>query len=217
MALLACWRTLFGVRSPNRILVVASGSPRRRELLESLLGAVDAYAADVDETPRPGENAEKLVVRLAQAKAAVISDREPGRMVIGADTVVVIDGEILGKPVDQADARAMLRRLSGRSHHAVTGLAVTDGTVAATSAITTEVEFRSLSESDIDWYLASGEADDKAGAYGIQGLASLFVSRIDGSFQNVVGLPLADVDALLRSVGTALLDFDQRITLDRAG
>lgn len=205
------------MRSPNPILVVASGSPRRRELLESLLGAVDAQAADVDETPLSGESAEALVIRLAQTKAAVISAREPGRMVLGADTVVVVDSDILGKPVDRTEAALMLQRLSGRSHQAITGLAVTDGTIAAAVAITTAVEFRPLSDREIAWYLASGEADDKAGAYGIQGLASLFVSRIEGNYQNVVGLPLAGTDELLRSVGVELLDFDQRAPIEQVG
>ncbi len=200
----------------SRILMVASGSPRRRDLLESVLGTVEIDPPDINETPRSGERASELVMRLALAKASSVAERHPGRMVLGADTVVVVDDTILGKPDDRDDAAAMLRALSGRSHRVMTGVAVVCRSGAdcpaasATACEVTEVFFRTLTDADIAWYLRSGEADDKAGAYGIQGKASLFVDRIIGSYQNVVGLPLSVVDTLLQSLGARLLDFDQQ-------
>ena len=195
--------------------MVASGSPRRRELLEMILGTVDIDPADIDETPVEGESADDLVVRLAMTKAETIADRHPGRTVLGADTVVVVDGEILGKPIDLDDAAAMLRRLSGRTHQVMTGVAVVDSSrsVVTRGSICeiTDVRFRELGDPMIDHYLASGEADDKAGAYGIQGRASLFVEGIVGNHQNVVGLPVRAVDALMDSMGLALLDFEQPV------
>ncbi|MEZ5375254.1 MAG: Maf family protein [Acidimicrobiales bacterium] len=192
-----------------RPLLLASGSPRRRELLESVLGTIDIQAADIDETPRHGEAAADLVVRLAVEKAQAVAARHPSRTVVAADTVVVVDELVLGKPVDRSDAASMLRRLSGRTHQAITGLAVTADDRIECATEVTDVVFRPIGDADIEWYLASGEADDKAGAYGIQGRAALFVERIAGSYQNVVGLPLAAVDAVMRSMGFALLEFEQ--------
>lgn len=197
------------------MLLLASGSPRRRELLASVLGSIDVEAADIDETPRPGESAVELVVRLAEDKATVVAERHRGRTVIAADTVVVVDGAILGKPVDREDAAEMLRRLSGRVHQTITGIAVSrDGSCMSRIEVT-DVSFRPIDAAAIEWYLATGEADDKAGAYGIQGRAGLFIDRIDGSYQNVVGLPLAALDALMGSMGVALLDFEQPLRPDR--
>ena len=149
--------------------------------------------ADVDETPLPGESPLDLVRRLAVAKAAAV-DGDP---VLAADTIVEVDGEILGKPVDAADARRMLRRLSGRSHRVHTGVAVRSGEQVEVEVVTTIVTFVALTAESIDWYLATGEPFDKAGAYAIQGAGGVFVEAIRGSVSNVVGLPLATVARLL--------------------
>ncbi len=204
------------VMSRAPLLLLASGSPRRRELLELLLGSIDIEAADIDETPLAGEQAHDLVRRLAEEKCSVVARRHTGRTIIAADTVVVLDGDILGKPVDRHDAATMLRRLAGRRHQVISGIAVTHQTKRASVTETTEVVFRSLSDAEIDWYLGTGEADDKAGAYGIQGRAALFVERVEGSYHNVVGLSVASVDALMQSMGLDLLDFEQSVAAGRA-
>lgn len=161
--------------------------------------AFDVVVADVDETPRPNEQAADYVQRLAVDKARAVSPRAQGRRVLAADTVVVVDGAILGKPRDEDDARRMLGLLSGRVHSVLTGVALDDDVrVACTS-----VEFAPLSAEEIAWYVASGEPSDKAGAYAIQGLASRFVTRIDGSYSNVVGLPVALVYEMLSMVAAS--------------
>lgn len=194
---------------PSR-LVLASGSPRRRELLATLGLIFVVDAADIDETEFAGEDPSSYVVRLARSKAAHVAGRhEDGTIVIGADTTVEIDGMILGKPNDLAHAAGMIAALSGRTHRVHTGLAV----VVSGSGdpwvrlCTTDVTFRDLDESAIDRYVATGEPMDKAGAYAIQGHGGALVARINGNVQNVVGLPLAEllanpqVDALTRAVG----------------
>ena len=159
----------------------------------------DVDTADVDDTPRDGEAPHDYVRRLAEAKARAVAVRHPARLVLGADTTVVVDGTILGKPVDAADAGDMLRRLSGRSHQVLTGVAlVRDGRTVEVGVAVTDVWFAAMTEADIDAYVATGEPMDKAGAYGIQGRASCFVTRIDGSYSNVVGLPVALVHQWLR-------------------
>ncbi len=179
-------------------VTLASGSPRRRELLcEAGLDLV-VRTADVDETPRPGESADALVRRLSQAKAAAVGGQG---IVVAADTVVVRDGAILGKPVDEAEARSMLASLAGRTHQVVTGFAVIAGERAIVDAIETQVTFRALDEQLIADYVATGEPMDKAGAYGIQGLAGKFVQRISGSYSNVVGLPLVEVLQAIAELG----------------
>jgi septum formation protein len=185
-------------------LVLASASPRRRELLAGLGLRFDVRPADVDETPRPGEPPADLVERLAGAKAAAVgaSRRE---VVVAADTVVVADGDALGKPVGGDDAARMLRRLGGRTHHVLTGVAVRLGAALTSGVVSTEVTFRPLTEADIAWYVATGEPLDKAGAYAIQGVGGLFVERIDGSYHNVVGLPLAQLESMC-----ARMDIDLR-------
>jgi septum formation protein len=177
--------------------VLASASPRRRELLERLAVAVEVRPADVDETPRADESAADLVTRLAQAKVRAVA--RPGEVVVGADTVVVVDGEIFGKPLDEEDARRMLRALSGRTHEVVTGLAVANGAPEsiAVDVVVSQVTFVELSDADLAWYLATGEPFDKAGAYGHQGRAGRFVEAIDGSWTAIVGLPLAELATLL--------------------
>ncbi len=166
-------------------LILASASPRRAELLRAAGIQFDVLPADIDESVLPGESAEHHVRRLAEAKACAVLPRAGGRPVLSADTVVVVDGEILGKPADDGDARRMLRLLSGRSHEVMTGICLLRhegerGKQSSEVAVTT-VEFASLTDAEINWYVASGEPHDKAGAYAIQGLASRFVTRIDGS------------------------------------
>jgi septum formation protein len=183
--------------------VLASGSPRRAELLARLGLDPVVRPTDVDETPRCGERADDLVVRLATAKAAASAALGDGHdeVVLAADTVVTLDDEVLGKPRDRDDAAAMLRRLSGRTHDVVTGIAVVRGPVSAVTRVTTAVTFRQLDDAAVSWYLATGEPDDKAGGYGLQGAGAVLVSRVDGSDTNVIGLPLAESVELLRDIG----------------
>ena len=183
-------------------LVLASASPRRRELLAKLGLLPEIRPVNLDETPAPGEDARRYVERLAREKAAAAAG-EGAEILLAADTAVVLDGEILGKPADPEEARTMLRRLSGRAHEVLTGVALLETPKgAAVSAIEeTRVVFRTLDEEEIAAYVATGEARDKAGAYGIQGRAAVFVPRIEGSWSNVVGLPLELVDRLLRRLG----------------
>jgi septum formation protein len=181
------------------MLVLASASPRRAELLQAAGIQFTVRSKEVDESAREGESPEDYVMRLANAKAAAIIPVSEDT-VLGADTTVVIDGEILGKPVDAADARRMLRALSGRRHEVITGICLRRNARIITGLATTSVWFCVFSETDIDEYVASGEPMDKAGAYGIQGMASKFIDRIDGSYANVVGLPVALVFQKLREL-----------------
>jgi septum formation protein len=160
----------------------------------------DVIPAHVDERVRPSEPAEAYVRRVAADKARAIRQAHPDRIVLAADTTVVVDGEILGKPDDEDDARRMLRLLSGRTHQVLTAVSVAGPGEADvdTRLETTEVEFSRLNAAEIDWYMNTGEPMDKAGAYGIQGLASRFVTRIDGSYSNVVGLPVALVHEMVK-------------------
>lgn len=189
----------------NGRIILASASPRRAELLRSAGIDFDVVPANVDETRRPHETAGDYAARLAEAKARTIHSREGQRTVLAADTVVVVDAEILGKPVDEADARRMLGLLSGRTHDVLTAVSIFHpGEIVDTRVETTTVELVPLSGADIDWYVATGEPLDKAGAYAVQGLASRFIPRIDGSYSNVVGLPIALV---YRMLTTKLLAF----------
>jgi septum formation protein len=183
-------------------ILLASGSPRRRELLAQLRVRHEVLAVDADETPRPGESPAQLVIRLARLKALAGRARSAGQqMVLGADTVVAIDGAIFGKPVDEADALRMLAALSGRSHQVLTGVALAlpgDGPVLeATSQ--TEVRMRSISPAEAQAYWNAGEPQGKAGAYGIQGLGAVFIAHIAGSYTGVMGLPLYETAALLQA------------------
>jgi septum formation protein len=176
-------------------------SPRRADLLASAGYVFDVRPVDVDESVYPEEPPAVYVRRLAVTKAAAAAD--PSRndeVVLGADTTVVLEGEILGKPRDDEDAAAMLRRLAGRAHEVLTGVALRQGSRTVSEVARTVVQFTQLSEEDLAWYVRSGEPRDKAGAYGIQGLASRFIERIDGSYPNVVGLPVALVAQLLRQL-----------------
>jgi septum formation protein len=179
-------------------LILASGSPRRAELLTSAGFSFDVEPADVDETIHDGEAAENYVLRVAKDKARAIAQRQANpAVVLGADTVVVADGEILGKPRDREDAARMLALLSGRLHDVLTGVVVIDSGRERAAIERTIVSFLPLSPDDIAWYIDSGEPFGKAGAYGIQGRAARFIDRIDGSWSNVVGLPIATVARLL--------------------
>lgn len=182
-------------------IVLASASPRRRELLAAAGVACEVDPADVDESPEPGESPAACVERVARAKAEAVAPRHPGAAIIAADTAVIVDGEMLGKPEDTFDAARMLRRLGGRPHEVWTGVAVAADGQTAYDLVRTTVWMNTLSQAEIEWYVASGEPMDKAGAYAIQGLASRFIPRIEGSWSNVVGLPVATVLQLLRALG----------------
>ena len=182
-------------------LILASASPRRAELLRSAGFAFDVVPVNVDETPLAGEQPGACVVRLASAKARAVACRNPGTAVIGADTVVVVDGHLLGKPRDDADAANMLRMLSGRTHEVWTGVTICRDGQEASDAVVTRVHFLQMTTDEILWYVGSGEPRDKAGAYGVQGLASRFIDHLEGSYSNVVGLPIATVYRLLNQVG----------------
>lgn len=182
-------------------LLLASASPRRAGLLTAAGFSFDVVPADVDEEVLQGEEAEAHVLRLARAKVQAVTSVRPDSVILGADTVVVVEGEILGKPAGDHQAASMLRRLSGRSHEVLTGVAVRRGEREKSGVERTAVRFLPLSDQQIAWYISTGEARDKAGAYGAQGLASRFVERIDGSYTNVVGLPVPLVCRLLASLG----------------
>jgi septum formation protein len=182
------------------MLVLASQSPRRAEILRQAGFAFAVRPAEVDETPLAGEHAEDYVRRLAEVKALAVQ-ASPEDVVLGADTTVVIDGEMLGKPVNPADARRMLGLLSGRRHEVMTGICLRKGALELVRDWTvTHVWFTEMTTREIDEYVASGEPMDKAGAYAIQGLASKFIDRIDGCYFNVVGLPVATVYRHLRRI-----------------
>jgi septum formation protein len=182
----------------DNALLLASASPRRAELLTAAGIAFDVQPADVDERVLDGETPEGYVRRIAESKARTISARFPNRLVLGADTTVVVDALILGKPQDELDARRMLSALSGRTHQVLTGVCIAGAGHFEMAVSRTAVEFAALDADEIDEYVSTGEPMDKAGAYAIQGLASRFVTRIDGSYSNVVGLPVALVHAMLR-------------------
>jgi len=167
---------------------------------------VEVQPANVDENVLTGEAPEVYVRRVAEAKGRAISERNPGRHVLAADTAVVVDGHILGKPADAEDAARMLRMLSGRSHRVISAVAlVKDGRPVVDAEVeVTAVEFARLSQAEIAWYVASGESMDKAGGYGIQGLASRFVTSVAGSYSNVVGLPIAVVYQMCTRAGLLL-------------
>jgi septum formation protein len=191
----------------GRLLVLASASPRRSELLRSVGLEFDVVPADIDESVRPGETPSGYVARLSREKAAAVGERLDGAAVIvAADTTVDVDRRILEKPVDDDDARQMLRLLSGRTHLVHTGVTTLSFGVGSgrtgssmTAVVETAVRFVELTDRAIDWYLSTGEHVGKAGAYGIQGAAAALVERVDGSVTNVIGLPLAETLAMLGS------------------
>lgn len=185
-------------------MVLASGSPRRLELLGRLGLEPVVRPADVDETPRPGESPEDVVARLARTKAHAVA-RDVHDLVIAADTEVVLGSSVLGKPDGADGAAAMLRSLSGRAHRVVTGVHVVHGGAEAAAMEETTVHVRELTDAEIDAYVATGEPFGKAGAYAVQGAGGMFVTRIEGSDTNVVGLPLATLVQLAHDVGVTLL------------
>ncbi|NVO00614.1 MAG: septum formation inhibitor Maf [Geobacteraceae bacterium] len=191
--------------SKNNTIVLASASPRRSELLESAGVKFRVIAGDIDETPYLGEDPVAHVLRLAESKAREVATRTEGRFFIGADTIVLCDSEIMGKPVDDNDATRMLQKLSGRAHQVITGFSILDrqSGEAFTKAVTTDVKFKALTVEEVSAYVATGCPLDKAGAYAIQGGAAFMVERIDGSYTNVVGLPLCEVVTALKGM-TAL-------------
>ncbi len=197
-----------GAREPSTPgpLVLASASPRRRELLASLDLDFTVRPAAVDETPNPGERPRDLVRRLAREKAE--TGARDGEWVLAADTIVVSEGQVLGKPADREEARSMLRRLQGRWHLVLTGVALRPPDADVLHAVeSTRVLFAKLTPEQIDWYAATGEPDDKAGAYAVQGLGALFVSEVDGNYSNVVGLPLPTVRQLFEGAGSDVRAF----------
>jgi septum formation protein len=187
----------------SNAIVLASASPRRAELLASAGISFTIVPGDIDETPLPGEEPLAHVLRLAEEKAREAASRADGRFFIGADTIVLCHGDILGKPADNAAAAVMLQKLSGRMHHVITGFALIDQESgrAIKRTVSTEVFFRPLTADEIAAYVATGCPLDKAGAYAIQGGAAAMITRINGSYTNVVGLPLCEVVVALREVG----------------
>lgn len=189
-------------------IILASASPRRSELLQQVGFDFEVIPSQVDETEITGETPEEHVIRLSLDKAREVSTRDDidGRWVIGSDTIVLRDAEILGKPLDSEDAARMLRSLSGRTHQVLSGYAILDRGTGENraAAVTTRVTFRSLTDAEIAGYIATGEPTDKAGSYAIQGLGAFMVSRIEGSYSNVVGLPLCEVVQALEMLGAPI-------------
>jgi septum formation protein len=194
-----------GVGDEREALVLASASPRRAEILRAVGWPFEASPVNLLEERAAGEMAVAYVERLAREKAEAAAMRYPKRLVLGADTTVVVEGDVLEKPRDERDARRMLRRLSGRWHEVLTGVALVraggdEGLRRTIAHARTEVRFAQMSDAEIDWYVASGEPMDKAGAYAVQGRASLFIEEIRGEYWNVVGLPIQLVYRLAREI-----------------
>jgi septum formation protein len=188
---------------PLEKLILASRSPRRAEVLCAAGWPFDAVAADIDESLREDEDAVSYVKRLALTKAQTVAAKFTEGYVLGADTTVVVNGELLGQPLDDDDARRMLRLLSGKWHEVLTGVALLRAGAAAQALVdheTTRVRFAEMSDEEIDWYVSTGEPRGKAGAYGIQGPAALFVEEIAGDYFNIVGLPVRLVYELIRKI-----------------
>ena len=189
--------------------MLASASPRRAELLTAAGFDFDVMPADVDETPLPDEEPRVYALRVARAKAEHVARQvADDRVVLAADTVVVAQGRLMGKPADAAEAESMLRALSGGVHEVHTAVVVRAGSRQAVrdleDVVTTRVRFNPLTDTEIAWYISSGEAEGKAGAYGIQGRAARFIDRIEGSWSNVVGLPISTAYRLLSEVGAGI-------------
>lgn len=189
-------------------LILASGSPRRSQLLRLIVPRFEAIPADIEETSSYADPHKRLV-DIATQKARVVGEQRDG-VIVAADTAVLLDGQLLGKPADPDTAAHMLRRMSGRAHQAITGLCVTNTLTGhtATEVVTTQVHFKTIDEALLRWYLDSGDYADKAGAYGIQGHGALLVERLEGDYYNVMGLPLGHLADLLEAVG---YDWKQRI------
>lgn len=190
------------------MLVLASASPRRQELLRNAGIRFTVQPAEIDESPLKGESARNCAERLAREKALAVFEKRPRDFVLGADTIVTIDGLILGKPSDNSNAVQMLRMLSGRTHEVITGVCLVapdgNGTDVRSGSELTRVTMCEISDDEIRDYVASGEPMDKAGAYAIQGMASRWIPRIEGDYSNVVGLPVAPVYSMLKDAGIKL-------------
>ena len=202
-------------------IVLASASPRRRELLASLSIPFTAIPSTVDEQERPGESPEEHVLRLAREKALEVASRPTvdGRWFLGSDTVVLQDDRLLGKPRDREEAAAMLRSLSGRSHRVLSSYAIYDRRqrTFVAGVVSTRVRFKELTEREIAGYIATSEPFDKAGAYAIQGIGAFMILGIEGSYTNVVGLPLCEVVEALERIGALLLFADPSTQEPSAG
>jgi septum formation protein len=186
-------------------LLLASQSPRRAEILRAVGWPFETFSVEIDESTRAGESPENYVERLALGKAEAAAHERDAPLVLGADTTVVVDGEILGKPASESDARDMLRRLNDRWHEVLTGVAIVARNVEGdmrriVAHERTRVRFGRMSEQEIKWYASTGEPADKAGAYAVQGYAALFIEEIDGDYWNVVGLPIRLVYKLANSL-----------------
>jgi len=191
-------------------LILASASPRRAELLRNARITFEVEPADIHEAPLPGEPPLQYAQRLARDKARAVLARHSDALVLGADTVVVVDNHLLEKPADADDAARMLRLLSGRTHQVITGVCLAASGLERYEAEMTQVSFNTMSEGEIAGYIATGEPMDKAGAYAIQGMASRWVQRIEGDYCNVVGLPVARVYKMLR-------EYEQSLSKDGSG
>lgn len=189
-------------------LILASASPRRRELLQQIGVKFRIEVADIDETPLSAEPPAAYVARLALGKAQKIAAENPGCVVLGSDTTVVLDDEILGKPENADDAARMLAALAGRRHQVMTAVALVKDDQQRVQTVITNVHFAPLSAAQISAYVATGEPADKAGAYGIQGLGAVLVDAIEGSYSNVVGLPLTETAAMLQQFDIPIWDKD---------
>ena len=188
------------------MFILASQSPRRKELLSMLGLEFEIITADIDETMDPAFSAQEAVAEVCRKKAQAVGQAHPGRLIVAADTIVVVDRTILGKPHTEEEAKAMLRSLSGRSHTVMTGFCLWKDGQFETHVEQTHLRFRDLSDAEIAAYVATGSPMDKAGAYGIQDQAAIFVEALDGDYYNVMGLPLCSLVKCLRSWGVAVLN-----------
>ena len=182
-------------------VILASQSPRRLELLQQIGIQSEVFPAHIDETPLSDETPEDYVNRLARNKAEAVAEKRSDSLVIGSDTSVVIDNKILGKPESRDHFFSMFKRLSGAKHQVMTAVAITDGQLTRSEVVITQVSFYPISEGEIERYWLSGEPQDKAGGYGIQGLGAMFVKEIQGSYSAVVGLPIAETGKILEKFG----------------
>lgn len=194
--------------SKHPLITLASASPRRGELLEQIHVSYEVLPVDIDESHLPGETAEQYVKRLAQEKAEAGYLLRPGRPALGADTIVVLDQQILGKPVDREMAIKMLGMLSARQHQVVTAVALCTGSSKQCAVNVSDVEFAQLNPQQIESYWQTGDPADKAGAYGIQGIAAQFIRHISGSYSSIMGLPLFETAELLRQAGIDTLSYN---------
>lgn len=184
-------------------LILASESPRRKELLRLTGLDFEVIPSGIEEMPQKGENPAEHVLELSKRKAGAVSSLRPDAWILGADTIVVIDGEIMGKPAQTSEAKRMLRKLSGREHHVHTGFTIVRETVDIFlgDVVTSSVLFKDISEEEINWYVRTEEPYDKAGGYAVQGAGAIFIKEIRGSYTNVIGLPLCEAVSLLKQVG----------------